>query len=112
MIATPMKLEMMCAKAARFAFFDRLRDAIQEVMVVPRSAPKEQATAACQSITPAEPRPMTMPMVAEDEWIIAVMSAAISTHQMTPTKSLALCALRTDITSGMLRRGLRPPVIR
>ena len=62
------------------AFFDRLSEAIHEVMVVPRSAPSEKATAVCQSSTPAAPRPMTMPMVAEEEWIIAVMNAAISTQ--------------------------------
>ena len=62
------------------AFFDRLSEAIQEVMVVPRSAPSEKATAVCQSSTPAAPRPMTMPIVADDEWIMAVITAAISTQ--------------------------------
>ena len=62
------------------AFFDRLSDAIHDVMVVPRSAPSEKATAVCQSSTPAAPRPMTMPIVADEEWIIAVMKAAISTQ--------------------------------
>ena len=41
--------------------------------MVPRSAPSEKATAVCQSSMPAAPRPMTMPIVAEEEWIIAVM---------------------------------------
>ena len=51
-------------------------------MVVPRSAPNEKATAVCQSSTPAAPRPMTMPIVADEEWINAVMKAAIRTHQI------------------------------
>ena len=59
------------------AFFDKVHDAIHEVMVVPRSAPSENATAVCHSSTPAAPRPMTIPIVADDEWISAVMNAAI-----------------------------------
>ncbi|MNL74962.1 hypothetical protein D3C87_2006820 [compost metagenome] len=62
------------------AFFERLSEAIHEVMVVPRSAPSEKATAVFQSRMPAAPRPMTMPIVAEEEWIMAVMPAAISTQ--------------------------------
>ena len=62
------------------AFFERLREAIHEVIVVPRSAPSEKATAVVQSRMPAAPRPITMPIVADDEWIIAVTPAAISTH--------------------------------
>ena len=94
------------------AFFERLSDAIHEVTVVPRSAPSEKATAVCQSSTPAEPRPITMPMVAEEEWIIAVMPAAISTQVIRPPKVLAFRPEIIDITSGMLRSGRRPPVIR
>ena len=62
------------------AFFDRLREAIHDVIVVPRSAPSEKATAVCQSSTPAAPSPMTMPIVADEEWIIVVMSAAMRTQ--------------------------------
>ena len=62
------------------AFFDRLSEAIHDVIVVPRSAPSEKATAVCQPSTPAAPSPITMPIVADDEWIIAVMSAAIRTQ--------------------------------
>ena len=81
-------------------------------MVVPRSAPSEKATAVCQPSTPAAPSPITMPMVADEEWIIAVMKAAISTQETTPTRLSALRLEITDITSGMSRSGRRPPVIR
>ena len=94
------------------AFLERLSEAIQEVMVVPRSAPSEKATAVCQSSTPEAPRPMTMPIVAEEEWIRAVIAAAISTQVIRPTKLSALSVEMTAITSGMLRSGRRPPVIR
>src|SRR5262249_20694453 len=109
MTDTPIMLNDMCAYAARLAFFERLSDAIHDVMVVPRSAPSEKATAVCHSRTPAAPRPMTMPVVAEEEWIIAVMSAAIRTQEIRLMKLSALRVARMDITSGMLRRGRRPP---
>jgi hypothetical protein len=40
---------------------------MNEVMVVPRSAPSENASAVCHSSTPDAPNPMTMPIVADDE---------------------------------------------
>ena len=68
------------------AFLERFSEAIHEVMVVPRSAPIAKAIAVCQGSTPDAPRPMTMPIVAEEEWISAVISAAISAQETTPTK--------------------------
>ena len=107
-----MMLNEMWAYAARLAFLDRFNEAIHEVIVVPRSAPSENATAVCQSRMPAPPSPMTMPIVAEDEWIIAVMPAAMSTQYSNPVNEVALSAEIEFITSGMLRSGLSPPVSR
>ncbi len=81
-------------------------------MVVPRSAPIANAMAVCHSRTPEAPRPMTMPMVAEDEWIIAVMRAAIRAHDTTPMNVVESRDDSTSITAGILRSGLRPPVMR
>ena len=94
------------------ALFDRLSEAIHEVTVVPRSAPMANAMAVCHSRIPDAPSPMTMPMVAEDEWIIAVMSAAMRAQETTPKKVEESRPDMTSMTAGRLRSGLRPPVIR
>ena len=56
------------------AFLDRFSEAIQEVMVVPRSAPIAKAMAVCHGSTPEAPRPITMPMVADEDWMTPVMA--------------------------------------
>ena len=53
-----------------------------------------------------------MPMVADEEWINAVMKAAVSTQAIKPPKVCALSVEMTDITSGIARSGFKPPVIR
>ena len=83
------------------AFLDRFSEAIHEVMVVPRSAPIAKAIAVCQGRTPAAPRPMTMPMVADEEWIIAVISAAMSAQETTPTNVEESRPEMIAITSGI-----------
>lgn len=94
------------------AFFDRFSEAIHEVMVVPRSAPMAKAMAVCHGRMPEAPRPITMPMVADEEWIMAVISDAISAQVMTPKMLEESRPSSTFITWGMFLSGLRPPVIR
>ena len=71
-----------------------------------------KAIAVCQSSTPAAPSPITMPMVADEEWISAVIRAAINAHETTPTMVVESRLEMMSVTTGNLRRGLRPPVIR
>ena len=71
-----------------------------------------KAIAVSQGSTPEAPSPMTMPIVAEEEWIKAVISAAIMAQPTTPKKFVASSPEMIDITSGMVFNGLSPPVIR
>ena len=78
----------------------------------PPKKPMTQVSTVCHSRIPDAPSPMTMPMVAEDEWIIAVMSAAMRAQETTPKKVEESRPDMTSMTAGRLRSGLRPPVIR